>query len=152
MINRNGVSIILFCATLVLLAGAPCLASEGAVVSAAGLFEAARKDVEGTARKYADGPVTVRGIAVSVGPDIHNLPSVGLSDRAGGTVYVHCVLPDGDFSKLEGVKAGQEVMLRGNYLLFSTGEVFGNDEMVVLKQCEITGARSPDMKRYRPHG
>ena len=136
MRRMKGMLKALSCVAL-LFAGTACLASGGEVVSAAGLFEAARRDVEGTARKYADGPVTVKGIAVSVGPDIHNLPSVGLSDRIGGTVYVHCVLPDGDFSKLEGLETGREVTLRGNYLLYSTGEVFGNDEMVVLKQCEI---------------
>lgn len=127
---------ILSCVAL-LLVGTAWLASGDDVISATDLFEAAKKDPAGTARKYEGSPVSVKGIAVSVGPDIHDLPSVALSDKAGGMVYVHCVLPDGDFAKLEGVEAGQEVALRGNYLLFSTGEVFGNDEMVVLKHCEI---------------
>lgn len=132
----KGIARIVPCVAL-LLVGTAWLASGGDAVSAAGLFEAAKKDPAGTARKYEGGPVSVRGVAVTVGPDIHDLPSIGLSDRAGSPVYVHCVLPDGDFAKLGGVKAGQEVTLRGNYLLFSTGEAFGNDEMVVLKQCEI---------------
>ena len=123
------------CVVLLAFAGTPIFANDA--VSAVDLFNTAKQDVEGTARKYADGPLTVRGVAVTVGPDIHNLPSIGLSDRDGGAVYAHCVLDEGDASGLNRVKTGQEVVIRGSYLLFSTGEVFGNDEMVVLKQCGI---------------
>ena len=136
MSRMKGISRVLSCVAL-LLVGTAWLASGDDVISAVELFETAKKDPAGTARKYEGSPVSVKGIAVSVGADIHNLPSVALSDKAGGTVYVHCVLPDDDFAGLEGLEAGQEVTLRGNYLLYSTGEVFGNDEMVVLKQCEI---------------
>lgn len=135
MIPMKVMSKLLLCVALLVFAGTSVFADD--VISAADLFKAAKNDAEGTVRRYAGKPLSVQGILVSVGPDIHHLPSVGLSDRADGPVYVHCVLPEGDAANLEGLKAAQEITLRGRYLLFSTGEAFGNDEMVVLKQCEI---------------
>ena len=69
------------------------------------------------------------GVAIWVGLDPHNLPTVQLSDGAEGTSCAHCIFPKEDI--LELVKPGDRVAIRANYLVLSRR--FG----VVMKFSEL---------------
>ena len=93
------------------------------------LREGFDRDPEGSLTRYQDKRFDVTGTAIWVGLDPHNLPTVQLSDEAGGTCYAHCIFPVEDI--LEQVQVGDRVTIRSNYLVLSAR--FG----VVMKYSEL---------------
>ena len=79
-----------------------------------GSFDA---DPVGSLARYQDKRFDVTGVAIWVGLDPHNLPTVQLSDSAKGPCYAHCIFPDGKV--LNQVKPGDRVVIRSNYLVLS---------------------------------
>ena len=86
-------------------------------------------DPQGSLATYEDKRLDVIGIAIWAGLDPHNLPTVQLSDKIGGTCYAHCIFPQNDI--LEQVKPGDRVVIRSNYLVLS--QRFG----IVMKFSEL---------------
>lgn len=96
------------------------------------LREAFDGDLSKALAQYEDKRFEVTGIAVKVGLDIHNKPSVELSDTIDGICHTLCIFPKADI--LTQVKPGQQVTIRANYLVFSNW--FG----VVMKHSELVDA------------
>lgn len=67
--------------------------------------------------RYADKRFEVTGIAKKVGPDIHNKPSIELSDGVNGKTYALVIFPTKDH--YEKVSVGDCVIVRSNYLVMS---------------------------------
>lgn len=86
-------------------------------------------DLDGALKIYEDKRFEVTGIASKIGPDIHNKPSIELSDEVGGTCYALCIFPSDDF--YNEVSVGDRVTVRANYLVMSNW--FG----VVMKYSEL---------------
>lgn len=78
---------------------------------------------------YEDKRFEVTGIAKKIGPDIHNKPSIELSDSVGGKCYALCIFPSDEF--YSNVSVGDTVVIRANYLVMS------NWYGVVMKYSEI---------------
>lgn len=74
-------------------------------------------DLEGALAIYEDKRFEVTGIASKIGPDIHNKPSIEISDEVGGQCYTLCIFPTDDFYKE--VSVGDKVTVRANYLVMS---------------------------------
>ena len=110
----------------------PMLEGQTAPFEAKELCDAFEKDLEGCLKIYEDKRFDVTGVATSVELDIHNLPTVQLSDKVGGKCCAHCIFPvevgDEVMSK---VKVGDRVVIRSNYLVMSN--VYG----VVMKYSEL---------------
>ena len=86
-------------------------------------------DAEGFYAKYVDKRFEVTGIAKKVGPDIHNKPSIELSDSEGGQTFSLVIFPTDDhYSK---VRVGDRVVVRANYLVMS------NHYGIVMKFSEL---------------
>lgn len=86
--------------------------------------------------KYTDKRFEVTGIAVKVGADIHNKPSIELSDCAGGETYALVIFPTNEhYSK---VKVGDRVVVRANYLVMCNhyGTVMKYSELIDVKKNE----------------
>ena len=87
------------------------------------------EDLKAAEEKYAYYRFEVSGIASKVGPDVHNKPSIELSDEVGGKCYVLCVFNSNEiYGK---VSVGDHVVCRGNYLIASS--LYG----IVLKNAEV---------------
>lgn len=79
--------------------------------------------------KYKDKRFEVNGIAIKIGADIHNKPSIELSNNINERCHILCVFPnDNIYNK---VSVGDKVTIRGNYLVMSN--LYG----IVLKKCEL---------------
>ena len=77
-----------------------------------------------------DQPLTATGIVTYMGLDIHNLPSLRLSDDVNGLVYVHpCLRSEAEY---EGIQVGDTVTVTGSFHILS------NDWGVVLKNSTVT--------------
>lgn len=77
----------------------------------------------------------VTGIAKKIGPDVHNKPSIELSDRADGKTYALVIFPTDDhYSK---VAVGDKVTVRANYLVMSNlfCTVMKFSELVHVEKC-----------------
>lgn len=86
-------------------------------------------DAESFYAKYVDKRFEVTGIAKKIGPDIHNKPSIEISDSVSGQTYVLVIFPTDDhYSKVE---VGDNVTVRANYLVMS------NHYGVVMKFSEL---------------
>ena len=109
----------------------PCPMLEGQTTpfEAAVLCKAFEDDLHSSLATYEDKRFDVTGVAIWVGRDIHNLPTVQLSDKVGGKCCVHCIFPKADI--LEQVQVGDRVIIRSNYLVMSNH--FG----VVMKYSEL---------------
>lgn len=100
------------------------------------LCQAFQADLQGALNVYEDKRFEVTGVAVKVGPDVHNKPSIELSDCAGGQTYALTIFPtDAHYSK---VSVGDTVTVRANYLVFSNW--FG----VVMKHSELVRVEKAD--------
>ena len=100
------------------------------------LCEALHADLPGALALYRDKRFEVTGVAVKVGPDIHNKPSIELSDRVGGQIYALMIFPtDAHYSR---VAVGDTVTVRANYLVFC--DRFG----VVMKHSELVRVEKAD--------
>ncbi len=83
--------------------------------------------------KYADKRFEITGIAKKIGPDIHNKPSIKISDSVNGQTYALVIFPTDDhYSK---VKVGDTVIVRANYLVMSNhyGTVMKYSELVSVQ-------------------
>lgn len=88
-----------------------------------------RTDLSAALAEYQDKRFEVTGVAIKVGPDIHNKPSIEISDCADGQCHALCIFPTNDhYSK---VSVGDTVTVRANYLVMSNW--FG----VVMKFSEL---------------
>lgn len=86
-------------------------------------------DAERFYAKYLDRRFEVTGVAKKVGPDIHNKPSIELSDSESGRTFALVIFPTDDhYSKVD---VGDRVIVRANYLVMS--DHFG----VVMKFSEL---------------
>lgn len=87
------------------------------------------KDAETFYSKYVDKRFEVTGIAKKIGPDIHNKPSVEISDSIDGKTYSLVIFPTDDhYNK---VQIGDKVTVRANYLVMSN--IYG----LVMKYSEL---------------
>lgn len=107
----------------------PMLEGQTAPFDAAVLCKAFEDDLYSSLAAYEDKRFDVTGIVIWVGRDIHDLPTVQLSNKVGGKCCVHCIFPKADI--LEQVQAGDHVIIRSNYLVMSNH--FG----VVMKYSEL---------------
>lgn len=87
-------------------------------------------DLNGALAIYEDKRFEVTGIASKIGPDIHNKPSIEISDKVGGQCYALCIFPNDDF--YDKVSVGDRVTVRANYLVMSNwyGVVMKFSELV----------------------
>lgn len=84
--------------------------------------------------KYVDRRFEVTGIAKKVGPDVHNKPSIEISDSVNGQTYALVIFPTDDhYSK---VAVGDTVTVRANYLVMSNlfGTVMKFSELVRVEK------------------
>lgn len=88
-----------------------------------------RTDLSKALTEYQGKRFEVTGVAIKVGPDVHNKPSIEISDCAGGQCQALCIFPNEDhYSK---VSVGDTVTVCANYLVMSN--LFG----VVMKFSEL---------------
>lgn len=112
----------------------PMLEGQTAPLDAKELRNAFEKDLYGCLKMYEDKRFDVTGVAISVELDIHNLPTVQLSDKVGGKCCAHCIFPvEVGEEVMRKVKVGDKVVIRSNYLVMSN--VYG----VVMKCSELIG-------------
>ena len=107
----------------------PMLEGQKVPVDASELCTKFENDLYGCLKIYEDKRFDVTGTVIWVGRDIHDLPTVQLSDQVGGKCCVHCIFPKADI--LEQVQVGDRVVIRSNYLVMSNK--FG----VVMKYSEL---------------
>lgn len=88
-----------------------------------------KKDPSKKQPTYTGEDITISGVVVYKGADIHGLPSLELSDKANGTSYVLCVFDS--FDSLSQISEGSHLTITGKFHILSS------DEMVVLKQSKI---------------
>lgn len=98
------------------------------------LFEEFCENSDAFFARYADKRFCVTGVAKKVGPDIHNKPSIELSDTASGKTYALVIFPtDEHYSR---VQVGDTVTVCANYLVMSN--LFGT----VMKYSELKNENS----------
>ncbi len=91
-------------------------------------------DAESFYAKYVDKRFEVTGIAKKIGPDIHNKPSIEISDSENGQTYALVIFPTDDhYGK---VSVGDKVVVRANYLVMSNhyGLVMKFSELVSVEK------------------
>ena len=106
------------------------LLAQTAPIDAKELYFSFDEDLKAAEEKYAYYRFEVSGIASKVGPDVHNKPSIELSDEVGGKCYVLCVFNSDEI--YDKASVGDHVVCRGNYLIASSlyGIVLKNSEVV----------------------
>lgn len=94
-------------------------------------FEA---DAEKFFDTYVDKRFEVTGVAIKIGPDIHNKPSIEISDSVGGKCHTLCIFPTDDFYSK--VSVGDTVTVRANYLVMSNwfGVVMKHSELIKVEK------------------
>lgn len=86
-------------------------------------------EIDNALKIYEDKRFEVTGIAIKVGPDIHNKPSIEISNEVDGRCHILCVFPSDEvYNK---VSVGDKVVCKGNYLVMS------NWYGIVMKKCEL---------------
>ena len=103
--------------------------AQSAPIASVELYDAFCNDFDHALETYEDKRFEISGIAIRVGLDGHNKPSVQLSDSADGRCHVLCVFPTEDV--LREVAEGDKVVIRGNYLVMCN--LYG----IVIKKCEV---------------
>lgn len=101
------------------------------------LYDAFSADLYGTLDIYEDKRFEVTGVAVKVGPDVHNKPSIEISDFVGGQTYALTIFPTDDhYGK---VSVGDKVTVRANYLVFCNrfGVVMKHSELVSVEKTNV---------------
>ncbi len=91
-------------------------------------------DADSFYEKYVDKRFCVKGIAKKVGPDIHNKPSIEISDSVNGKTYALVIFPTDDhYSK---VNVGDTVTVCANYLVMSNlfGTVMKYSQLVSVEK------------------
>ncbi len=97
------------------------------------LYDEFSADADSFFAKYVDKRFEITGIAKKIGPDIHNKPSIEISDSMDGQTYALVIFPTDDhYSKVE---VGDTVIVRANYLVMSNqyGTVMKYSELVSVK-------------------
>lgn len=94
------------------------------------LYEEFAVDERAFYAKYLDKRFQVSGIAKKVGPDIHNKPSIEISDGVDGKTYALVIFPTDEHYKK--VSVGDKVVVRANYLVMSNqyGTVMKFSELI----------------------
>ncbi len=94
------------------------------------LYEEFAADERAFYAKYLDKRFQVSGIAKKVGPDIHNKPSIEISDSVNGKTYALVIFPTDEHYKI--VSVGDKVVVRANYLVMSNqyGTVMKFSELI----------------------
>lgn len=98
------------------------------------LYNEFSADLDAALAVYEDKRFEVTGIAVKVGPDVHNKPSIEISDSVDGQCYALVIFPTDDhYSK---VSVGDTVTVRANYLVFCNwfGVVMKHSELVAVEK------------------
>lgn len=98
------------------------------------LYGEFRADADSFLKKYVDKRFEVTGIAKKVGPDVHNKPSIELSDCVDGQTYALTIFPTAEH--YEKVHVGDKVTVCANYLVMSN--LFGT----VMKFSELLHVES----------
>ena len=93
------------------------------------LYNLFDSDLENALEIYEDKRFEVEGVVIKVGPDIHNKPSIEISNTIDGRCHTLCVFPSDDIYNKAAV--GDKIVCRGNYLVMS------NWYGIVLKKCEL---------------
>lgn len=99
------------------------------------LHEAFASDLNGALQVYGDKRFDVTGIALKVGPDVHNKPSIELGASLGGPCHALVIFPTDDHYRR--VSVGDRVTVRGNFLVLSNwfGVVMKHSQLVdVVKE------------------
>lgn len=94
-------------------------------------FEA---DMQTFLDKYQDKRFEVTGVAVKIGPDVHNKPSIELAAEADSKTCALVIFPTDDhYSK---VSVGDTVVVRANYLVMSNwfGTVMKHSELICVEK------------------
>lgn len=87
-------------------------------------------DADSFFAKYVDKRFEVTGIAKKIGPDIHNKPSIEISNSVDGQTYALVIFPtNAHYSQVE---VGDKVVVRANYLVMSNhyGTVMKFSELI----------------------
>ncbi|XBX04807.1 hypothetical protein QMP26_30825 [Enterocloster clostridioformis] len=94
-------------------------------------------DADNFFAKYTDRRFGVRGIAKKVGPDIHNKPSIEISDCVDGQTYALVIFPSDDHYRK--VAVGNVVTVRANNLVMSNhyGTVMKFSELVFVEEANV---------------
>ena len=101
-------------------------------VEAEEIWRAFTEDYDAAVKKFTKRRIEVTGIVRRIGPDIHGLPSIEISDRADGRCFGLAVFTDEHANEIEEKAAvGERVTVFGN--LFRAFEPYG----AVMKKCEI---------------
>ena len=98
------------------------------------LHRAFTADLQKALAVYEDKRFEVTGIAIAVGPDVHNKPSIQVSDAVNGECHALCIFPTDDhYSK---VFVGDRVTVRANYLVLCNwfGVVMKHSELVTVEK------------------
>ncbi len=108
--------------------------SQDAPFEAKSLYDEFTADSESFFAKYVDKRFEVTGVAKKVGPDIHNKPSIELSDSSNGRTFALVIFPSDDHYAL--VSVGDRVTVRANYLVMSNhyGTVMKFSELVSVEK------------------
>lgn len=84
--------------------------------------------------RYVDKRFEVTGVAKKVGPDIHNKPSIEISDCIDGQTFALVIFPTAEhYSRVE---VGDTVVVRANYLVMSNhyGTVMKYSELLSVEK------------------
>lgn len=109
------------------------LKEQVAPYEAKALVDSLRADIAATLPEYEGKRFEITGVAIKVGPDIHNKPSIELSDSVDGQCCALCIFRNSDhYSK---VSVGDVVTIRANYLVMSN--LFG----IVMKLSELLNVK-----------
>lgn len=106
------------------------------------LYDEFKENAETFFAKYVDKRFEVTGIAKKVGPDIHNKPSIEISDSIEGQTYALVIFPTDDHYKK--VKVGDTVIVRANYLVMS------NHYGTVMKYSELLSVENKNDAEEQP--
>lgn len=74
-----------------------------------------KADADAFLAKYVDKRFEITGVAKKIGPDIHNKPSIELSDSVDGETYALLIFPTDDH--YDRVEPGDTVTVCANYLV-----------------------------------
>lgn len=110
------------------------LMAQSAPFDAKTLCDEFESDADAFFSKYVDKRFEITGIAKKIGPDIHNKPSIEISDSVDGRTYALLIFPTYDhYSRVE---VGDTVVVRANYLVMSNlfGTVMKFSELVSVKK------------------
>lgn len=93
------------------------------------LLQEFKNDLNSCLKIYEDKRFEIEGIITYIGLDVHNKPSLQLSNKVDGDCLALNIFPNTDF--YNEVKIGDRVIVRANYLVLSN--LFG----IVMKNSEI---------------